>query len=289
MTSRPAAFTRLPCPLPGISIVRADTARAFSRHVHDEFGIGLIDRGAQKSASGRGLVEAGAGDLITVNPGEVHDGLPIDDRGRAWRMLYLSPDVVRELATDLTTDLRGHGGPTSGDVEFHRPTLRDPRIAARFEALFRAMTADAIGIGTNDLDAAAAAGHTLQADEALLLLLQGLLLPRTPMPTAIPAGIALARARLDDDLAAPVSLADLAREADLSRFQFLRAFTRATGLPPHAYQVQRRLQRARRLIGLGTPLAEAAAASGFFDQSHLTRHFVRCFGIAPGAYAAAMR
>ncbi|MDH0864716.1 AraC family transcriptional regulator [Mitsuaria sp. GD03876] len=279
-----AAFTRLPCPLPGIDIVRADTARTFPRHVHDEFGIGLIDRGAQKSASGRGQVEAGAGDLITVNPGEVHDGLPIDDRGRAWRMLYLSPDVVRELATDL----RDHRGPPSGDVEFHRPTLRDPRIATRFEALFHAMTVDVIGAGADDVDAAAA-GPTLQADEALLLLLQGLLLPRAPMPTAIPAGIALARARLDDELASPVSLADLAREAGLSRFQFLRGFTLATGLPPHAYLVQRRLQRARRLIGLGTPLAEAAAASGFYDQSHLTRHFVRCFGIAPGAYAAAMR
>ncbi|TXD83793.1 AraC family transcriptional regulator, partial [Mitsuaria sp. TWR114] len=51
---RGAAFTRLPCPIPGVDIVRADTARAFSRHIHDEFGIGLIDRGAQKSASGRG-------------------------------------------------------------------------------------------------------------------------------------------------------------------------------------------------------------------------------------------
>ena len=133
------------------------------------------------------------------------------------------------------------------------------------------------------------AADTLRIDGALLLLLQALLQPRAVSLPAIPAGIAIARSRLDDDLTAPVSLAELAQAAGLSRFQFLRSFTRATGLPPHAYLVQRRLQHARRLIAIGTPLADVAAASGFFDQSHLTRHFVRCFGIAPGAYAAALR
>jgi len=270
------AFTRLPCPLPGIDVVLADTARAFPRHIHDEFGIGRIDRGAQRTASGRGMVESVAGDVITVNPGEVHDGLPLGDHGRTWRMLYLAPAIVLDLVADIAVDHPTRG--SHGDVEFHRPTLHDDRIAARFEALFHAMASTPSG-----------AVETLQADAALLLLLQSLLRPRASAPPAIPAGIALARARLDDDLSTPVSLEALAQEAGLSRFQFLRGFTRATGLPPHAYLVQRRLQRARRLIGQGTPLAEVAAASGFFDQSHLTRHFVRCFGIAPGAYAAALR
>ena len=58
----------------GESLAAADSAHAFGRQTHDQFGIGLIERGAQKSASGRGIVEAGAGDMITVNPGEVHDG-----------------------------------------------------------------------------------------------------------------------------------------------------------------------------------------------------------------------
>lgn len=266
------AFSRLPCPLPGVDIVLADSAKAFPRHIHDEFGIGRIDRGAQKTASGRGQVESAAGDVITVNPGEVHDGLPLGDHGRAWRMLYLDPALVGELFADIAE------GRSPGDVEFHLPTMHDELVAGRFEALFHAMAATPVG-----------AVDTLDADGALLQLLQSLLHPRAIAMPAIPAGIAHARSRLDDDLAAPVSLAELAREAGLSRFQFLRGFTRATGLPPHAYLVQRRLQLARRLIGLGTPIADAAAASGFFDQSHLTRHFVRCFGIAPGAYAAALR
>ena len=192
---RGGAFTRLPCPIPGVDIVRADTARAFSRHIHDEFGIGLIDRGAQKSASGRGTVEAGPGDLITVNPGEVHDGLPIGDHGRAWRMLYLSPELVMALLADIAEDHPAR------DVEFHHPALHDARIATRFEALFLATTSEP-----------AAATDTLRADSALVLLLQSLLRPRAPASTALPSGIAAARTRLDDELASPASLADLARE-----------------------------------------------------------------------------
>lgn len=266
-----SSFTLLPSRLLGVEVVRADTARSFARHVHDQFGIGLIDRGAQKSASGRGMVEAGAGDLITVNPGEVHDGSPIGDHGRSWRMLYLDPERVFELAADVT------GRAVSRDVEFTRPTLHDARTARRFEALFPALVA------------APASAPSIQAESSLLMLLAELLSPRASEAPIALASIAPARARLDDDPASEVDLAILAADAGLSRFQFLRAFSRATGLTPHAYLIQRRLQRARALIAGGLPLADAAAASGFCDQSHLTRHFVRCFGLSPGAYAKAIR
>jgi AraC-like DNA-binding protein len=59
-------------------------------------------------------------------------------------------------------------------------------------------------------------------------------------------------------------------------------------MTPHAYLMQVRADRARRLIAGGTPLAEAAAGSGFADQSHMTRLFIRAYGITPGAYAAAL-
>ena len=60
-----------------------------------------------------------------------------------------------------------------------------------------------------------------------------------------------------------------------------------TGLTPHAYQLQRRVALARRLIAQGLPLAEVAAACGFADQSHMTRQFVRKYGVSPGMVAAA--
>ena len=78
----------------------------------------------------------------------------------------------------------------------------------------------------------------------------------------------------------------LAEACGLSRFQVVRGFARATGLPPHACLLQRRGHVARQPVAAGTPLAEVAARCGFADQSHLTRVFGRTFGLPPGAYAA---
>ncbi|MFT4240851.1 MAG: AraC family transcriptional regulator [Acidovorax sp.] len=261
--AQPPRFQLLACVHPGMDAMQADSAMAFGKHVHTQFGLGVIERGAQRSASGRGMVEAGAGDTITVNPGEVHDGAPLGDGGRAWRMLYLEPALVAGLAADVLP-----GASTA--FEFHAPALRDAQLAAQVRALFAAATAPA------------APSADLRVQECLLGILGTLL---RPGGRELPAAIAPARTMMDDDPAAPWSLAELAAETGLSRYQLVRQFARATGLTPHAYLLQRRLQQARRLITAGTPLAEAAAASGFADQSHLTRVFTRSFGVTPGAYA----
>jgi len=257
-------FTLLPSHFDGIEGVAADSAHAFGRHTHDQFGIGLIERGAQKSASGRGMVEAGAGDLITVNPGEVHDGKPFDSTGRRWRMLYVDPGRVLDAARDVTPGVA---------FEFALPVIRDAMLTSRLNGLFdAALTRD---------------GGALQAETALLALIARLLQPAQRRRPALAAGVSAARERMDDDPAAEQSLAAMATDAGLSRYQFLRAFTRLTGLPPHAYQLQRRVQLARRLIRGGAALADVAAASGFADQSHMTRCFVRSLGLTPGALARA--
>jgi hypothetical protein len=62
----------------------AATARSFPRHTHDQYGVGLVDRGGHASWSGRGHVEAGRGQFICVNPGEVHDGRPIGRIAATW-------------------------------------------------------------------------------------------------------------------------------------------------------------------------------------------------------------
>ncbi|HLP70005.1 MAG TPA: AraC family transcriptional regulator [Rhizobium sp.] len=251
----------------GVTAVTADTRHSFPRHTHDAFGIGIIRRGAQRSLSGRGIVEAGPGDIITVNPGEVHDGAPIGDYGRFWQMLYLLPETIAAATLEIT-----EGG--RGTFEFEHPVIRDARLAGRFRQFFAAVTADD--------------GALLASETELLALVASMLRPRATAVAATNAGIRRAATRLDDDPAHPITLTDLAQEAGVSKFQLLRAFVRQTGFTPHAYQIQRRIDLARRMIDAGSPLAEAAAASGFADQSHMTRAFVQRYGVTPGAYAAAV-
>ena len=72
----------------------------------------------------------------------------------------------------------------------------------------------------------------------------------------------------------------------LDRFALARHFRAAFGTSPHRFQVGRRLARAQAMIAAGMALSEAAAATGFADQSHLTRHFSARFGLTPGRWAA---
>ncbi|HTH75599.1 MAG TPA: AraC family transcriptional regulator [Trinickia sp.] len=264
----------------GVQATTADTAQSFGRHSHDAFGVGVVWRGAQRSASGRGPVEARAGDVITANPGEVHDGRAFDERGRAWRMLYFEPALVYDVAREL-----GVAAPTA--IESVRPVLHDAAFFSDFEYAFAAV------VGAPDVF-----DEALARDAALYALttrfVRGHTTARVRMPTAGPAedvgaSIRRAKARIDDDPCEPVTLEGLAAEAGMSRFQLLRGFAREMGLPPHAYLIQRRLALARRLIEQGMPLAGAAAGAGFADQSHMTRAFVRAFGVTPAQYAGAVR
>lgn len=260
----------------GVQAVAARSQRVFARHTHDQFGIGVMRQGAQVSHSGRGQVQAGPGHVITVNPGEVHDGAPIGGGMRAWQMLYLDPDVVAAAADDIAAADRGGDG-RHHDYEFELPAWDQPGLARDVLALY----------------AHATAGAAPLACEALLLRVlaqAGGPLGARPSPETrhgVPGGIRHARGLIDDDPAAALSLADLATASGLSRYQVLRAFARATGLTPHAYQMQRRLLLARQLIRQGMSLADAAALGGFSDQSHMTRLFVRAYGVSPGRYALA--
>lgn len=263
-------FRMLATALPGVQAVLANSAHSFPRHTHDQFGIGVVHRGAQKSRSGRGIVEAMAGDVITVNPGEVHDGVPFDETGRAWRMLYFDTGVLQAMANVIRAD-RG------GDFEFTAPVLRHQAVSDDFNRLFQALT-EADGTG----NAMACEEHVLQMLSRFAL--------RPGAPSCEPSTDILkpASSRIDDAPGEAVTLEELAGLCGINRFQLLRGFARMTGLTPHAYLLQKRLALVRQQIVEGGPLAEIAVACGFADQSHMTRLFVRQFGVTPGAYASAV-
>ena len=237
---------------------------AFPRHAHDQFGLGVITAGAQKSWSVVGAVESVAGDVIMVNPGEVHDGSPIGGP-RGWQIAYLEPTLVaQELAAEF-------GG---GDVVL-QPVVRDRSLAKDVTKLLEALQAPD--------------GHV----EELLLacLVRVVKQHRLSGPRLASASPSVARALewIDAEPAAETSLSELAAACDVSRFQLIRGFLRDVGTTPHAYRIQWRVRLARRYLRQGHALAEAAQLAGFADQSHLTRAFLRQFGITPGRYRDALR
>ena len=273
-------------PWSGVHATRIDSNRHYPRHWHTTYGFGVLERGAHRSASGRGQVDAHAGDVITSNPGEVHDGRPIGGTKRLWRMLYLEPAMFATLADD--------DGPcaTSFGIELTQPVIDDRPLRQALQCLLARIEGWYAAVG-------ARGAERLACDEALacvgtLLLRHHSTRTRIASETAVVRDVASpalqrVRDRLAEELLEPPSLAALAEQVGIGRYQLLRRFRNAYGMPPHAWLIQQRAERARALVRAGMALGEAAIDAGFADQSHMTRVFARQFGFTPGAWQRAVR
>jgi AraC-like DNA-binding protein len=111
------------------------------------------------------------------------------------------------------------------------------------------------------LDGNARKASPLAADEALCMVLGHLLTGRTSPETVCPVFVRRARQRIDDMPAEAMSLAALSAACGTSRFHLLRSFARVTGLTPHAYRIQRRIDLARSLIRDGACASGPGSAS----------------------------
>ena len=260
-------------PLAGVFVTLTDSARSFPRHWHSTYGLGLIDRGAQRSLSGRGAVEAFAGQCMTHNPGEVHDGKPIGDTARRWRMFHFEPTAM--------TRLLGVERPST--LEWHAPVMDDEVLRSTLGLAFAASETAVSAMGTSNTTSQA------MLEEALLLAIgRACELTRAPQPDRPDeANLSLVIERLADDFEHAPTLDELAALSGISRYSLVRQFGRRHGMPPMAWLMQLRLQRARERIAAGWTLVDTAVSCGFSDQSHLTRLYTRQFGHTPGAWRKA--
>lgn len=249
--------------LPGIDAVSIKSDRTFPRHSHDEFGFGYVVAGGQESWSGRGQVEARAGDTITVNPAELHDGIGQQGQPRHWRMLYLSPAALADFS-DVPT----------ASAEFSRPVYRSRRALRLAIGAITEVTLD-----QPDRD---------HAEQLVMLALAAQLdrsddsdAPKTPSHSK---DVATVLDMIQQNWDTPLSLADFAEATRTSKFGLLRRFSRELGITPYAYLTQHRVKRAKDMIVAGGSLADTAVACGFADQSHMTRTFSRQLGLTPGCF-----
>ncbi|MDQ7906007.1 AraC family transcriptional regulator [Phytohabitans sp. ZYX-F-186] len=242
----------------------------YHRHSHETYSFGVTETGVQSFTCRGAAHTSSAGMVMAFNPDEPHDGQAADALGFTYRMVHIGPDLVRDVLADRAE--REVGLPL-----FAEPVVADTRLAGAVAGLHAALVGPATALARDERLAAAVAAITRHGRSA-----------RPPRRTAA-AGIARrVRDRLEEGYAEDVTAGDLAAAAGTSRFAVYRAFRQVYGLSPSDYQRQVRLRRARQLIGAGSGIAEAAAASGFADQSHLTRWFTRCYGVTPGAYRHAL-
>lgn len=242
----------------------------YHRHSHDTYSFGVTESGAQEFTCRGGRHTSAAGMVMAFNPDDPHDGWSASVPGFTYRIVHIGPEL-------LTTVQQEDLGRSGARPLFAAPVVTNADLAASLRSFHAALMGPASTLERDERLAAAVAALTRHAT-------------RAPSARSIPASAGLAR-RVRDELRSrrfeDIGAAELARAVGHSRFAVYRAFREAYGMAPSDYQRQLRLRAARDRLAAGVPPAEAAAATGFVDQAHLHRWFVRYFGLTPGAYRRA--
>lgn len=238
------------------------TEHAYPSHTHDVWTLLIVDDGMIGYGLEHDEHDSTPNTVTLLPPHVAHDGRTVTSQGFRKRVLYLDDTVLGDELVGAAVD---------------RPTLADPLLRRRVDQLHHVLTHP---------------GEALAGESRLALVGEALRdrLGRAEHPRPPDDGVADAlRQLLDEHVVDGITLADAAGSLDTHPTHLVRSFGRAYGLPPHRYLTGRRVELARRLLLAGQPAADVAITAGFYDQSHLNRHFTRMLGTTPARYAGLAR
>lgn len=254
---------------PGVELVNASNSAREWGHLCSSFAFGSMRDWNGRLDYRRRSLSLASGDTFLFDAGELFHAVPFEGRRGAFRVIEFAPETFEAAC-------RAEG--SNAPIHFaHIVTRIPPQLEAALDALQAVLLTGAEPLEQQSrLAVLAHAAVTTVLEHA----------PRKPSNRAPLGPCARLREILHSTESTRLNLSDFAQHAGVSQFQLLRTFKRHYGYPPHAYGLHVRVERARQMLRRGFTVAQAAAANDFTDQSHLTRHFRRIWGVTPGAYAS---
>ena len=232
-------------------------SHGYDPHRHDTYAIGRTLNGVQSFHYKGSLRHGVPGSTLVLHPDELHDGMAGTEAGFRYRMAYVDPALIQNV-------LGGQALPfITGGLS------NDPRLHHASEAFVQAVDSRL---------------ETLEEQDAIydlaiaLRAVGGKPLGRQQVDYR---SAERARAFIIENLLLGITLEMLEHASGRERWSLSRDFRTLYGTSPYRFVTLRRLDCVRRLILDGFTLADAALAAGFHDQSHMTRHFKRCYGVPP--------
>ena len=237
-------------------------ASGLPRHMHATYQLGLILKGTAKFYYRGAYHTVGAGSLITIELGEPHGGDSLEPW--AFSFIFVEPELVaRWLGGDGLTRFK-HFSPSQPLTQRLEHIYRQFISASGWEREEHLFTFLRELFGEHSEGTGGGVHQGSNAQE--------------------PKAVALVKDHLHAYFYEGVTLESLATLTALHPNYLHQVFKASTGLTPYAYLTSLRLDHAAQSLRAGLPPAVAAAAAGYTDQSHLTKHFRRYIGVTPARY-----
>lgn len=262
------AFWRDPA-MPFAESRRACQSRACYRpHHHPTFSIGAVDAGQSVfSGAEAGPVSLFPGTLVFVPAARVHACNPLPGKAWSYQMLHLDADWLRGVRQEYAGT-----GPMAPEPVC---IITDQEAYGRFCRMNALLFSGAEGCDKE----AALIEFIGDFDTG-----SGLCMAAPGIPSRLAGQIRPALECLRAAPSSSFSLEELARLTAMSRYQMIRAFRAVTGMTPHAWQLNLRINLARDRLRDGQAISAVAQHLGFADQAHFQRVFKAHVGVTPGRY-----
>lgn len=294
---------------PGFTLYHAwgpNSALPLSPHFHDEYLICAQIRGEEECQVSGKPQRFSAGDIVLINPQQVHTGNQSGNEDLEYLSLYVDRCVVERIARDVGAPTKSPEFTvvkTGGHADLQGRLLRLLKLARAHDRSHpnpksTAAPADLPGDDAGTVDGASpgATGTdalTTALDDAVLLALEEFSNLRQPMLRStnrvshrkIARSVEYIRNLEVSEGPPSVTLDQLAEVAGLSKYHFLRQFSQVVGMTPGAYLRTLRLcHAARKLRTTDMPILEIALSVGFADHPSFSRAFARHMGMTPSEY-----
>ncbi|MFF2912697.1 helix-turn-helix domain-containing protein [Paenibacillus sp. NPDC057934] len=238
----------------GITALSASmTEFKYKKHAHKEYAIGVTLRGIQHYHIDGSLQLSHQNGVMFFNPEQVHDGMAHDKSGLDYVMLYIDTQML----------LEGIG--KKDIVRFSTPILYDNRLGQRVVNLSQAILSEKDEALCSELFLSLTDSLVLQTNLSLDDKKDGSIIRK-------------AKDMIYGNLEHVLKLDEICTELDLSKYQFIRLFKAHTGISPYQYFLNCKVERAKQLIEKNRDIYSAVAACGFFDLTHLNKHFKSVYG-----------
>lgn len=255
--------------MPYVETRRACESRAcYKSHSHSTFSIGAVDEGRSIFSSafaGTQAIEVGT--LVLIPEHVEHACNPVEGQAWSYQMMHLDASWLRQLLYETEQDYLGI-------PKFKPKIYKDANMYQDFSRLNNQLFSPRLSYW--------------EKEQILITTLAELLLPQIALEQIVVSSYAQEELShlltMIQQEEAFLSLEEMSKAIQLSRYAIIRLFKASLGMTPHAYQLNYKINQARSFLKQGMDIAQLSYALGFSDQSHFQRVFKALTGTTPKFY-----